>query len=105
MIDRGFIKWQPFNSITPLKDTIKSIREKETWVKPTLFPEEIKVINDAIMEAYYAKNMINIVYYEENKIKKIKSFIKKINPSSKVIELGCGKKIYWKQIIHVDSYE
>ena len=101
MIDRGFIKWQPFNSLTPSKDTLKEIEKKETLTKPTLFPEEIKIISDALISPYYNKDNIIITYYEAGKITKINSTIKKINPNSKTIELGCKKILFFNQIIHI----
>ena len=43
MIDRGFVKWQPFNSLVPLKNTIIEIEEEKHIIRPTLFPEEISI--------------------------------------------------------------
>lgn len=105
MIDRGFIKWRPFSSLSPSKDTFRAIDEKKRCAKPVLFPEEISVLNDLLIDAYYSKDIIVITYYEAGKIKKIISTIKKINPSSKTIELGCGKKISFGQIIHLELSE
>lgn len=105
MIDRGFIKWQPFNSITPAKDTIKAINEKKKNERPVLFPEEIKALNDTLMDGYYTKDKILLTYYEAHQIKNITSTIKKIHPSSNTIELGCGKILYFEQIIHISSAE
>ena len=101
MIDRGFIKWQPFNALTPSKETLKEIKEKEKCSRPTLFPEEINIINNALLDAYYSKENILITYYEEGKIKQITSTIKKINPNSKTIELGCKKILFFNQITHI----
>ena len=101
MIDRGFIKWQPFHSLTPLQDTIKELEEEKTVLRPTLFPEEISVLNDEVIDAYYSGDIITITYYEAGKIKQITSTIKKINPNSKTIELGCKKILSFKQILHL----
>ena len=103
MIDRGFIKWQAFEALTPSKETLRKIEEKEKCPKPKLFPEEINQINDALREAYYSTDVIEITYYEAGKIKKITSTIKKINPSTKTMELGCGKRLYAGQILHISS--
>ena len=51
MIDRGFVKWQPFNSLTPLKDTIQELEEDKKVLRPTLFPEELSLLNDEILDA------------------------------------------------------
>ena len=39
--DRGFIKWQPFNSVIPNKNILDNIKNNEHISKPILFPEEI----------------------------------------------------------------
>lgn len=103
MIDRGFVKWQPFNSLIPLKDTIKDIEREKKCGKPTLFPEEESILNESLIDAYYAKDIITITYYEAGKIKNVTSTIKKINPNSKTIELGCRLVLSFHQIIHVSS--
>ena len=103
MIDRGFIKWQPFNSLTPSKETLKIIEQNKSCHKPTLFPEEIKEISDTLIDAYYMQDIREITYYEKGKITTIKSNIKKINPNSKTIELGLAKTLTFNQIIHISS--
>lgn len=105
MIDRGFVKWQPFNSITPSKDTIKAINEEKKDVRPVLFPEEVSTLINTLMDGYYTKDSIHLTYYESYHIKNITSTIKKIHPSSNTIELGCGKTLYFDQIIHVSTLE
>lgn len=101
MIDRGFIKWQPFNSLTPLKDTFLDIEKEKIEEKPILFPEETNIISEKIIDAYYSKDVISITYYEAGKIKNINATIKKIHPSAKTIELGCKKVLFFKQILHI----
>ena len=101
MIDRGFIKWQPFNSLTPLKDTIADIESEQKYGRPILFPEEANVISEALIDAYYSKEVISITYYEAGKINKVTTTIKKINPNTKTIELGSSKIISFKQIVHI----
>ena len=104
MIDRGFVKWQPFNSITPLKDTIADIENKEKDARPVLFPEEANMISEALIDAYYSKEVISITYYEAGKINKVTTTIKKINPNTKTIELGFNKILSFKQILHITSW-
>ena len=105
MIDRGFVKWQPFNSLTPSKDTIKAVRMKKKEERPVLFPEEVSSLINTLMDGYYTKDQIYFTYYETHHIKNITSTIKKIHPSSNTIELGCGKTLYFEQIIHVSTLE
>ena len=101
MIDRGFIKWQPFNSLINRKMVMDSLERKQKIKKPSLFPEEIEKINEEIINAYYAKSEITIIYYENNLYKKITTSIININSSYKTIKLKNGKVISFNQILHV----
>ena len=101
--DRGFIKWQPFNSVIPNKNILNNIKEQEHIPKPTLFPEELAILNEKIIEAYYSKSLIELTIYEENKIKNYKTTIIKINSSNNTIHLKNNKTIYFNQIIHIKN--
>ena len=101
MIDRGFVKWQPFSSVTPLKDIAREQESEKHQEKPVLFPEEVSLLAEKIMGAYYSKDLIFTTNYEVGKIKEIRATIKKINPNSKTIELGCRKILFFKQILHI----
>lgn len=101
--DRGFIKWQPFNSVVPNKEVLNNIKKQEHISKPTLFPEEIEKLNKELMDAYYSHNLIKLTIYEENKIKKYESTITKINSSNNTIHLKNNKTIYFSQIINIQN--
>lgn len=101
--DRGFIKWQPFNSVIPNKDILNNIKKEEHVIKPTLFPEEIEILNKEILEAYYSANLIELTIYENNKIKKYESIIIKIDSNNNIIHLKNNKIIYFNQIIHLKN--
>ncbi len=97
MIDRGFIKWQPFNSVIPSKMILNSIN-KEQVVKPTLFPEEQTILSEQVKDAFYSKDKITIFYYENGQVKKVNTFISKLNTTNNTIELGGFKTISFNQI-------
>lgn len=102
--DRGFIKWQPFNSVIPNKTILNNIKEQEHISKPTLFPEELAILNEKIIEAYYSKSLIELTIYEENKIKKYESIINELNSNNNnTIRLKNNKTIYFNQIINIKS--
>ena len=102
--DRGIIKWQPFESLTPTKQIIKSILlEKSKVTKPTLSDEEIKYLEDKIIEAYYSSININIHYYTNGYIKVTKGKIKKIDQIYKMIYLDNNLKLLFNQILDIDS--
>ena len=64
MIDRGFVKWRPFESLIPSKEVFREIDEQQVFQKPTLFPEEISFLSEEIMDAYYSKDSIVLAFYE-----------------------------------------
>ena len=97
--DRGFIKWQPFNSVAPSKEFLNFFKESEKQEKPILFPEELEKLNEQIKEAYYGKNKINLTFYENNKVKTIETIILEIDTSKHIIKLKNNKKITFSQII------
>ena len=104
MIDRGFIKWQPFNSVIQTKVLLNNLLNQKEVEKPTLFPEKIEMLNEKIREAYYAQNKIIITFYEKNQIKNITTTIKKINTNTKTIELDNHKIITFSQILNINEY-
>ena len=89
MEDRGMIKWQPFNSVTPSSTVIKSlILEKSKIPKPILSDEEKKEIEEKIIEAFYCGTDVTLHYYKNGYIKTITGKIKKIDHISKTIYLN-----------------
>ena len=58
--DRGMIKWMPFNSVVASKDILYSLMKEKTKVtRPIMSDDEIKTIEDAIIDAYYLKLLFN----------------------------------------------
>ncbi len=105
MIDRGFIKWQPFNSLISNKEVLASIKEAKTNFlnsKPKLFPEEIEKLNEELKDAYYSHSLINLTYYENNHLKTIKTNIIAIYPNSNTLKLTNNKIISFNQIININ---
>lgn len=101
MIDRGIIKWQPFNSVVPSSTLLKN--NKDHQAKPILFDEELEALNQKILEAYYSHNLIELTIYEENTIQKYESIIIKINSTLNTIYLKNNKTIFFNQIIHIKN--
>ena len=101
MIDRGFIKWQPFNSVINSKDILKKLDSKNNILKPTLFPEELQLINDALKDAYYSQSEVTLTFYETNTIHSLKTTIKEIYPNFNTLKLANNKIITFNQIIKI----
>ena len=105
MIDRGFIKWQPFNSLISNKEILTSIKESKNnflYSKPKLFPEEIEKLNEELKDAYYSHSLITLTYFENNHLKTIKTNIIAIYPNSNTLKLTNNKIISFNQITNIN---
>lgn len=101
-LDRGMIKWQPFNSLINGKYIVNSIlKEKAKISKPIISDEDQKTLEEKIIEAYYCQNKVTITYYQNGFLLKIKSKIKKIDNIYKIIYLD-DKTLLFKQILGID---
>lgn len=103
MIDRGFIKWQPFNSVVTPSILFRDNEKKKIDAKPKLFPEEQEKISSQIMEAYYAQEKVKICFYEKGMIKNIETYITKICTNSNTLYFQNGKVITFNQIKKIIS--
>ena len=102
--DRGIIKWQPFESLTPNSKIISDIlKEKQKISKPILSDEEKKELEEKIMDAYYSSMNVNIFYYKNGLIKNIISKIKKIDQIYKTIYLENNFKLLFNQILDIET--
>lgn len=99
--DRGMIKWQPFDSVISSKALINNIiLEKSKVNKPILSEEEIKDIEEKIIEAYYLQNEVILQVYKNGFFKEINGKIKKIDGVRKMVYLN-NMMIFFNQIISV----
>lgn len=101
--DRGFIKWQPFNSVISSKTILKDLTQNKKVVKPTLFPEKIEMLEELIKDSYYSKSEIKLTFYEQNKIKTITTRISKIDANRNTIYLKNHQAITFNQILNIQE--
>ena len=100
-LDRGMIKWQPFNSVVSSKVMINELlNEKNKIVMPNLSEEQKNNLEQKIIIAYYEKENIHIDYFYQGKIFNIYSKIKKIDFTFHKIYLN-NKTLIFEQIIKV----
>ena len=102
--DRGFIKWQPFESLITTKEVLNDLKENKKIAMPTLFPEEKEHLNQLLKDAYFMHSLINITYFKDNKIKDIKTIIKNINKENETIKLEDNKILCFNQILDIKIY-
>ena len=103
-IDRGIIKWQPFDSIISSNKVINNIlKEKQKINKPVLSEEQLENIQNALLEAYNNEILTNIEYYKNGTILKEKAIIKILDLLHNRIILNTNKVIYFNQIIKITN--
>lgn len=102
-MDRGMIKWQPFNSVVNNKELINSLMKEKAKVKPPAkSEEEINALEEKIIDAYFMQEKINITYYQNGFIKKVSGTIKKIDHVYKMIYLE-NQRLLFHQIITIEG--
>lgn len=101
MLDRGIIKWQPFNSCFDSKQIIEDISSKRQKINlPILSDDQINIIEEKIINAYNLKVNIKILFFYEGNIKEIKGKINYLDYNKKEIYIN-KIKIYFKQIVKI----
>ena len=103
MIDRGIIKWQPFDSCFNSKEIISDIkREKDKINLPILSEDQIIFLNEKILNAYNLKNNVHIEYYYDGDIKILDGKINYLNIRKKELFIN-NIKIYFNQILKIEN--
>ncbi len=103
MIDRGIIKWQPFNSCFNARNVIEDIskeKERERTKLPILSEDQWVVIENRIKTAYCLKLPISINYYYDEEIKTLQGKITYFDYLNKKIYIN-NKEIYFNQIVKI----
>ena len=102
--DRGMIKWQPFDSVTSTKKMCYDILQKKNYQQvPLLSEDQIKDIEELMLESYYNKEIVIITYYFDGKLLTKESKIKYLDKLKKQLILNDGAIIHFKQIINIKS--
>ena len=103
MSDRGMKKWLPFDSLTDTNKMKHEISKKKIKIeKPILSEDQLNLIEEKILEAYFNKDVIKIYYYFNNNIIIRQEKIKSIDNNKKQIILSDNTKILFKQITNVE---
>lgn len=100
-LDRGMIKWQPFDSVISGKKMVHDVlKQKSKIIKPNLSEEQITALEEKLISAFYEHETITLEYYTQGKIVKINDKIKKIDSTYRKIYLN-DKTILFNQIIKI----
>ncbi len=102
MIDRGIIKWQPFNSCFNGKNIIEDIKKDKDYVSyPSLSEDQLEILEKQIIEAYNLRLNISLSYYYDGRINNLKGKINYLNSEKKILYLN-NKNLYLKQILKIE---
>lgn len=103
MIDRGIIKWQPFDSCFSSSKILKDINIKKNRERfPILSEDQLELLEEKIKEAYQLNESITINYFYNGKILSISGNINFIDSQDKKIYLN-NRIVYFKQIISIQN--
>lgn len=102
MIDRGMVKWQPFNAVASGNYMINEVLKKKNKVAmPTLSEDQKELLQEKILRAYELQEVIRIKYYKNEYIYIIEGKIIEINKNNYYIGLDNDLKIFFRQIIDI----
>lgn len=103
-IDRGIIKWQPFNSLMSSNQVLNSISQEKLKIKkPVLSEEQLENIQNSLLEAYNNGFETLLTYYKSGNILNELAIIKVLDLNLKRIILENNKIIYFNQIIKITN--
>ncbi len=101
-IDRGMIKWAPFNSVISGKEIIYNIQKERNKKKMPILSDEQKQSNEQkIIEAFYEQKIISIQYFYNNNIIQKTGTIKKIDSTFHKIYFN-QQILIFEQILSID---
>ena len=101
MSERGMKKWAPYKSLNEQDKYLKKVsNDNNKMTKPQISSEEAEEINEILIN-YHNEELV-IVYFRNNKINKINSTIKKIDPLNKKIVLPDRKTISFNELIKLE---
>lgn len=101
MIDRGIIKWQPFNSCFTSNKVLNDVAKEKCRKKlPTLSEDQLQVFEERILNAYHLGENITVKYFFNGKYFIQNGKINGFNLSNKNIIIN-SHIIYFKQIVDI----
>ncbi len=104
MLDRGYKKWAPFNSVISDKEVLNELSIKRNKIiKPTLSEDQIEFLNERIFEAFTNHLKVYLYIYNNYNIIKLIGYINNININKKYITFN-KSHIYFNQILKINNF-
>ena len=102
MMDRGMVKWQPFNAVIDGTVMINDVLSKKNKVKmPVLCDEQRYEIQEKIFYYYRTQELVKIKYYKNGNIYVQEGQISFIDRNEHNIIINNKIKVFFVQIIAI----
>lgn len=99
--DRGMVKWAPYKSLPEQEEFLNELDKEEKKVKkPFLMEDKLEELNE-LLSKLDLNQMVLIIYYEDGEIKKMNTYIKKIDDFNHEIKLKNRKSIKLEDILDI----
>lgn len=99
---RGMKKWAPFASLVEQGEAIEKMRYQRNKIdKPTISTEEAEKINN-ILANYKKGDEVEITFYYDGYLYKVKTIIKRIDKNKKALILPDGT-LSFKDIVNITA--
>jgi hypothetical protein len=102
-IDRGIMKWQPFDALAGYQEMIKEmVHLKNKRQKPVLLEDKLEEMNRVIEEAISNKAVVRVTYYEDGYLYYESGYISKIDLYTQTMVLKPRVNLALDDIIQVE---
>lgn len=99
-MDRGMIKWKPFNTLLNSNDMHMIELERKKIDKPVIMEDRILEINDVLTMAITENMQIKVKYFSKGFLLNKSGTIDKVNILEKYILVN-NARIYFRDIINI----
>ena len=99
-MDRGMIKWKPFNTLLKYKDILDIERNRNLIDKPVIMEDRIIKIDNILKDAN-ENTLVKVKYFNKGILFYITGNIKNVNEIEKYILIN-NTRIYYKNLIDIE---
>jgi hypothetical protein len=101
-VDRGLIKWMPFDALTGFGEMIYELTHRhELKEKPILSEDMLAMFDYTLSEAYQNQQILYVTYIKSKRMYETKGYIRKIDPYKRTLLLSSLEVISIDDIIHL----
>jgi hypothetical protein len=102
-VDRGIVKWQPFDALVGYHQILKELKYQIGQIeKPTLSDDALETLNRHLRDAIESGLEVELSYYQNGYIKETYGVINKVDYVTKRITLSTGEKIRAEHVLNIE---